>query len=104
MERKFEITMHAPLGKRHGSMRFTEKDGNISGMLELLGGKDSFKGTVAENGTIKFSGEITSRLHSFAYLAMGTITGSDMKLNVTGDRYSFRITGEEIISQEETTK
>lgn len=104
MERKFDITMHAPLGLRHGTMCFTECDGNISGILELLGGRHMFTGRITGNGTIGFSGNLASKLHSFAYLARGTIIQSELKLDVTGSRYSFRITGEEIKPQEGNKK
>ena len=88
--------MHAPLGVRHGTMSFNEENSEINGTLELLGSKGTFKGTIAEDGTVEFSGEMTSRLHSFSYFANGTIIHSALKLNVSGDRYSFCITGEEI--------
>ena len=103
MERKFSITMHAPLGVRHGTMSFNEENSTIDGTLELLGNKSTFKGTITEDGTVEFSGKMTSRLHSFSYFANGTIIHSDLKLNVIGDRYSFCITGEEINLQEGDT-
>lgn len=101
MERKFDITMHAPLGLRHGTMIFTEKNNNISGTLELLAGKNNFTGTITENGTIEFSGKIASKLHSFTYIAKGRIIQSKLEIDVTGNRYSFCITGEEIKPKEE---
>ncbi len=98
MKRKFNITMHVPLGNRHGTMCFTENNSTISGILEVLGSKDDFTGTLTESGTLEFTGKMTSLLHSFSYLAKGTILNSKLKVNVTGGRYSFYITGEEIIA------
>ena len=95
MERKFSITMHAPLGVRHGTMSFNEENSTIDGTLEILGSKGTFQGTITEDGTVEFSGEMASRLHSFHYIANGTIIHSVLKLNVSGDRYSLCITGEE---------
>lgn len=104
MNRKFNITMHAPLGLRHGTLCFTEYSGNIRGTLTLLGGSDSFTGHITEKGIIEFSGRLTSKLHSFSYSAKGNIANSMLTLDVIGDRYSFRITGNEIKPQEENSK
>ena len=104
MERKFNITMHAPLGLRHGTLYFTECNGNISGTLVLLGGSGSVTGHITEEGIVEFAGKLVAKLHSFSFLAKGTITDSKLKLDVTGGRYSFRITGEEIKTQEADSK
>ena len=103
MERKFNITMYALLGMRHGTMSFNQENSIIDGTLELLGNKGACKGIITEDGKVEFSEKITSRLHSFSYFANGTIIHSDLKLNVIGDRYSFCITGEEINLQEGDT-
>ena len=96
MEREFDITMHVPLGRRRGTLRFTEDGGELRGTLEALGKKDSFTGTIDENGNLKFTGKMSSILRTFPYHAEGQIRGAEIELAVKGDRYSFRITGEEL--------
>ncbi len=101
MEQKFNITMYVPLGIRHGTIQFNEEHSAIRGLLDVLGSKDTFTGTLTEDGAVEFTGTMTSLLHTFSYLAKGTIKGSQLQLTVTGDRYSFRISGEKTKVQEE---
>lgn len=101
MERRFNITMHAPLGPRYGQLRFTQCSDSISGTLALLGSNNPFTGHITENGLIEFSGKLTSKINSFSYFANGTIKASELMLNLVGDRYAFRIIGQEIKTQEE---
>lgn len=96
MKRKFDITMHVPLGRRHGTLLYSEDNSAVSGILEILGNKSPFTGSLTDNGIVEFTGKIKSILHSFRYIARGRITGSHIKLDVIGSRYSFCITGEEI--------
>ena len=90
------ITMYVPLGIRHGTMSFVEEHNVINGILEVFGNQDAFTGTLTETGIVELKGKMTPLLHSFSYVARGTIANSNMDLNVVGGRYSFRITGEEI--------
>ena len=103
MEREFDITMYVPQGRRRGTLRFSEDRGKLRGTLEAFGKKDSLTGTIDENGNLKINGRISSILRTFPYQAMGQIRDSEIELAVVGDRYSFRITGEELHrkSQEE---
>ena len=96
MKRKFNITMHVPLGNRNGTMCFDEEGNKINGILDVLGNKDSFVGTITKSGFIQLSGKMTSVLHSFPYKAEGTIINSNIRLDVMAQRYSFYITGEEV--------
>ncbi len=101
MKRSFAITMHAPLGQRHGALTFEENDGKISGALLLLGNSDHVTGTITKDGRIEFTGNLISKLRTFSYVAKGKIENGHITLDVTGARYSFCITGDEIKSLEE---
>ena len=95
MERIFDITMHVPLGSRSGTLCFTAEQNRIHGILEILGGKNSFTGTLAADGSTEFGGQITSLFHSFSYLARGTISEGKLELKISGGRYMFNVTGTE---------
>ena len=101
MERKFEIVMHAPLGKRRGTISFTECNGRIEGALVLFGNSEPFEGKIADEGTIEFSGKLATKLYTFSYKAEGTVSGNKLSLLVTGGRHCFEITGEETDEREE---
>lgn len=101
MERTIRITMHAPLGPRHGTLRFSDQNGSVSGTMTLLGSTAPFAGRLTPDGGLTLAGELTSGLQSFSYLARGRLTPGGLELTVCGGRYSFGITGEEILSQEE---
>lgn len=96
MERKFNIVMRVPIGRRHGTLTYSENNSAISGILEILGNKSSFTGSCTSDGAVEFTGKIKSLFRIFSYIARGTITDSGINLDVLAGRYSFRITGEEI--------
>ena len=50
---------------------------------------------------MEFSGTLATRLHTFRYIARGNIAGKALALQMTGSRYSFRVTGEETEEQED---
>ncbi len=101
MERKFNITMRVPLGNRCGTLCFTQQNSKITGTINVLGNENPFTGTIDNNGFLEFTGKLRSLFHSFSYIAKGYIINSVIKLEVTGERYSLYITGEEISQQEE---
>ena len=65
MERKFDITMHVPLGIRRGTLCFSEHNGYISGTLALLGSTAPVSGHIDKLGTVEFSGKLATKLQSF---------------------------------------
>ncbi len=99
MRRFFNIIMHAPIGKRQGKMCYNQENGCLNGKIELLGGEDDFSGHISESGEIDFSGTITSKLNSFAYTAKGRVDPPLINFMITGGRYCFHVTGEEVISR-----
>ncbi len=101
MERRFRIVMHAPLGTRKGKLCFTRYGDSICGTLTLLGGSAPFTGRMTDDGKMEFSGTLATRLHTFRYIARGNIAGKALALQMTGSRYSFRVTGEETEEQED---
>lgn len=96
MERKYSITMYAPLGRRRGTLWMMDGNSELHGTLRILGSTGTFKGTLKPDGTLEFSGTMTSLLRSFPYHAEGKICGSELELKLCGDRYSLRISGEEM--------
>lgn len=95
MERIFDITMHVPLGSRSGTLCFTAEQDRIHGILEILGGKNSFTGTLSAEGSMEFGGQLTSLFHSFSYVASGTLSDGRLELKINGGRYLFNVTGTE---------
>lgn len=95
MERIFDITMFAPLGHRHGTLRLNRSGPAVSGTIHILGGDAPFAGRVSDSGQVEFSGKMTTLLRSFTYIARGEIRGKTISLEVTGGRYHFNITGTE---------
>ncbi len=95
MQRQFTVTLHVPLGERRGTLCFTRQDGAINGTLEALGKQSPFSGTASADGRLRLDGHMHAPRRSFPFHAEGYANGNTLELIVTGDRYAFRITGEE---------
>lgn len=95
MQRQFAVTLHVPLGERHGTLRFTQRDGTVSGTLEAFGAQSPFSGTASADGHLQLDGRMHAPRRSFPFCAEGYANGNTLELTVAGDRYAFRITGEE---------
>ncbi len=96
MERKYNIALHAPLGLRLGQLELNQQGGSLAGTLTVLGNSNPVSGAITPSGTIALTGTMTTKLITFPFTATGAVTGKLLDLQVTGGRYAFRLTGEEI--------
>ncbi len=104
MERRFKITMHVPLGLRAGTLRFTQESTSVYGVMDILGCKSIFSGTLSEEGAAYLEGFMNSPVRSFPFTAKGTILASHLTLAIQGQRHLLSVTGEEILPQEENNE
>ena len=101
MERSFKITMHVPLGLRAGTLKFTQENSTVYGVMDILGCKSVFSGTLSPEGTANLEGFLNSVIRSFPFTATGIIFASHLKLTIEDQRHPLYVTGDEIITQEE---
>lgn len=100
MERQFQMTMHAPLGDRHGYLWLEQDHNELHGRLDILGHSANFDGSLGPHGEVIIDGQIRSALSSFRYLAEGRLQGTHLHLTVRGGRYNFQMDGEEMKTKE----
>ena len=100
MQRKFSITVRAPIGLRFGSICFETHEQTIAGTLVLLANSNAFTGTISETGAITFIGQIKTKFHTFPYSSRGQLDGHHLELKMSGEHGTLNISGEEIESKE----
>lgn len=96
MERKYNIVLHAPLGLRLGQLALTQQGGRLEGTLSVLGTANPVSGAITPSGAMALTGTLTTKLITFPFTATGAAVGKTLELQVTGGRYAFRLTGEEM--------
>lgn len=96
MNRKFNITMHVPLGIRCGTLSIKQDQNIITGILDILGRKTEFLGSINKNDIFEFTGDLITPLLSFPFSAKGKITNNTVNFKLKGNRYLMTVTGKEI--------
>ena len=96
MQRKFSITMRAPLGLRFGTICFDIQGDALTGTLNILRCSNAFVGQISQTGDITFTGDIVTRIRTFPYSAKGLIDGHSLSLDISGNRGCLHVSGEEI--------
>ncbi len=95
-EKFYRIRLVVPLGVRNGTMTLHETEGNIDGWLSVMGEKNSFSGTLTENGQITVAGTLRTLIATIYYSAVGTISGREILMNLkTNSGAYYSISGEE---------
>ena len=94
--KQYKIIMTVPLGKRYGTLAFTESDGAIKGTMSLFGKTEPIEGTLSNDGEVQFSGIFCTLIRNIPFKAVGTVAENEISLNVQGQRSRFKINGTEV--------
>lgn len=98
-ERIFKVCMQVPLGEREGWLRIRERNGAVSGTLDLLGRSEPLSGEIEPDGQCTISGRISSLVRAMDYTATGTIWDGQVFLIVHTQKAMFQMTGEEVCDE-----
>ena len=102
MNKNYQIYLSTPLGIKKGTMSFLELKGKINGYLNVMNNKNKFSGFLLADGQINLEGVIKTLINVMHYRACGTISGSNILLNLKMDSTScYSLSGEEIFVDEE---
>lgn len=89
----YNISMKTLLGLKHGTIELFNRDGVITGFLNILGKHNAFKGTLDKSGVCKFSGNFVTLVQTIPYEATGYADDKRIELDLIGKRYKFHLTG-----------
>lgn len=81
-EKKYRVSLSAPLGERTGTMVIKETDGRIEVTLEMMNRSNALFGTLSGDGRIVLSGSIKTLISTVQYTAEGTVSGRRILLNL----------------------
>ena len=97
MTKKFyRICLVVPLGTRNGIMAVQEKGSAVDGWLNVMNAKNSFSGTLAENGQLTITGTLRTLISTKHYTATGIISGRNILMNLKTDSGAYYpLSGEE---------
>ena len=89
----YNISLKTLLGAKSGTIELFNRDGVITGFLNILGKHNAFKGTLDNNGVCSFSGNIVTLVQSIPYVAKGYADENRIDLELICKRYKFHLTG-----------
>ena len=79
MTHTYQIQVSTQLGVRSGTLRWTEQNGVLDGMLDLLGQRTSLAGQKCSDAVFCFSGTIRSLVSCIPYRAVCTLDGTRLQ-------------------------
>ena len=101
-EKKYRVSLSAPLGRRAGTLVIKETDGKVEGTLEMMNRSNALFGSISEDGRIVLSGSIKTLISTVQYTAEGTVSGHKILLNLkTASGAYYPVFGEELNTDDE---
>ena len=96
--RYFEITLHVPIGERRGKLWLERNDNLIQGILEVMGHRNVFTGSVGTDGMVEVKGNLLTLMRTLSYTALGCLDAETLRLdlNIQGSRLKYYIEGNEV--------
>ena len=96
-EKKYRVSLSAPLGRRAGTLVIKETDGRVEGRLEMMNRSNALFGSISGDGRIVLSGAIKTLISTVQYTAEGTVSGHKILLNLkTASGAYYPVFGEEL--------
>ena len=92
-DRTYMISMHTPVGIRHGTISLRIDQKRVTGQLNILRHCKPFEGTIDEFGNCRLHGSLTTLMRTVPYTAAGHIGLDTLNLSLTGERNSLHIAG-----------
>lgn len=89
----YDIRMSVPLGIRIGIMTMEVNESDVSGILTVLGQSRAFSGKRDNQNRLEISGTIQSLLKEIHYVATGSFTEYEVRLDLQANDIHFRIAG-----------
>ena len=90
---QYNILMHTPLGKKHGTLTAVKTDNRLCGTFNILNHSRPFEGEVSSIGECKIHGSIVTLLRTAMYTATGIMDENRVHLYLKTDRNTFEVTG-----------
>lgn len=95
-DKKYNISMQTPIGKKHGLITVSSDGGVIRGILSVLNHSEPFEGMIDQNGCCSIKGKIVTLLKTVQYTANGVINEENIRLKVEAVNKIFEVTGEAV--------
>ena len=101
-EKKYRVSLTAPLGERSGILTLRGSDGKLDGWLEVMQRRNPCSGTLSPGGQLALSGRLQTLVSSVPYTATGIISGRRILLNLkTSTGAYYPVSGEELEADDE---
>ncbi|MDO4633727.1 MAG: hypothetical protein Q4B01_07715 [Eubacteriales bacterium] len=95
-QKKYEVELTTPLGKRRGNMDLTFEDGKVEGVLCLFRNSEPVTGWIKADGSCALQGEFHTLLNKYSYDATGKICDGKLSLMLYGKMHNYRMEGQEL--------
>lgn len=92
MEQIYRIELTVPLGIRQGQMRYTKRNDQVQGTLEVLGSVTTFCGTERES-TLVIDGVLKTSVREIRYHGVGSVQNGKLQMQLQGPKEVYKLTG-----------
>ncbi|MDU4937713.1 MAG: hypothetical protein E6X34_04550 [Clostridium sp.] len=90
---KYHVQMMFPLGKREGTIVINDNNGQLNGILSLLGNNEEFTGVLKQDRCCEIRGKIVSLTKTIIYYAVGEMHSKWIKLDFFSNEKLFHMEG-----------
>lgn len=89
----YNVSLKTLLGQKNGTIEVFNKDGNLTGYLNILGKHNAFEGSIDNKGHCVIKGNLVTLVQSIPYTAEGHADEKTIDLTLKCKRYSFHLCG-----------
>lgn len=97
----YNCVLHTRIGKRTGKVSVEITGNTISGELDILNHMELLSGILCEDGSCQMSGMLHSLTKQIPFVAAGEVNPDSLKLTLTGEQNTYRLTGTAVKEKEE---
>lgn len=96
MDGIYDIKLNTPMGAMNGKVMLKTNGGNIEGVLEIMGMKNSLNGGKVKGNQCYFKGNIKNNALSIEYEIMGQLTGNILNIYAKTNMGEFKLQGKKV--------
>ena len=93
IEGKYQLKLNTPMGDITGMLELKMQNKELYGVLEVMGGKNQFRGGKVEDNKFIFKGEFNTPLGLINYNLLGIVDGNKLDIYAETNKGRFKLDG-----------
>lgn len=96
LEGRYQLKINTPMGDLTGQLELRMQNKELFGTLEIMGGKNQFRGGKVEGNKCVFSGEFNTPMGMINYNILGIVEGDKLDIYAETNKGRFKLQGTRI--------